>query len=408
MNTAARSSKRRMRTRRIWLRVESGSFKAFPMRSVRGRLLFSIFGSFLSSRRGADSGHGHTNCYYPQAADEHDISTYLRQSTFWPPGQPWGAAASERDCVECSDAVVVVVVSMLQGCRASRVSVHATSMKVHDVRCGAESGNSVHTRQISTRSCSPPSTMSFVAARGVAASRLLAARRPQVLPLLTRRSAESRRNLLNFLRRKPKNTPSEPEPILSQDDLFHPFSQSPFPAISARGEAIQKLAPCPTCLSEHTGTHAHVKAQPKNVKFECPDCGWPTHCSEEHWKADENHAKYCSRLREVNEDDHDLRSGRRIQEFELPGAPHLRCFCVLLCLIPSAGPQDTEAAISFANWDVFWYTRNFPSMDTERSRRHSSKLLTYPLTVGSVLHQWSPLMLSNQRLTPEGSRSLAG
>jgi hypothetical protein len=47
-------------------------------------------------------------------------------------------------------------------------------------------------------------------------------------------------------------------------------------------------------------------------------------------------------------------------------------------------------------------------MDTERSRRHASKLLTYPLTVGSVLHQNSPLTLSNQRVTPEGSRSLAG
>ena len=47
-------------------------------------------------------------------------------------------------------------------------------------------------------------------------------------------------------------------------------------------------------------------------------------------------------------------------------------------------------------------------MDTERSRRHASKVLTYPLTIGSVLHQHSNLTLSNQRLTPEGSRSLAG
>ena len=72
------------------------------------------------------------------------------------------------------------------------------------------------------------------------------------------------------------------------------------------------------------------------------------------------------------------------------------------------GPQDSEAAISFANWDVFWYTRDFPSMDSERSRRHASKLLTYPITIGSVLHQFSSLTLRNQRLTPEGSRSLAG
>jgi splicing suppressor protein 51 len=47
-------------------------------------------------------------------------------------------------------------------------------------------------------------------------------------------------------------------------------------------------------------------------------------------------------------------------------------------------------------------------MDTERARRHASKLLTYPITIASVLHQYSGLTLSNQRLTPEGSRSLAG
>lgn len=110
--------------------------------------------------------------------------------------------------------------------------------------------------------------------------------------------------------------------MLSQDDLFHPFSGSPFPALRARGEAIQKLAPCPVCAAEAKGAHgahAHTHAQPKAVKFECPDCGWPTHCSEEHWRADAEHKKYCSRLREVNEDEHDLRSGRRMKEFELPG-----------------------------------------------------------------------------------------
>jgi len=46
-------------------------------------------------------------------------------------------------------------------------------------------------------------------------------------------------------------------------------------------------------------------------------------------------------------------------------------------------------------------------MDSERSRRHASKLLTYPITIGGVLHQYSGITLSNQRLTPEGSRSLA-
>ncbi|EMD38331.1 hypothetical protein CERSUDRAFT_93860 [Gelatoporia subvermispora B] len=200
----------------------------------------------------------------------------------------------------------------------------------------------------------------------------------------------SSRSFLTWFRKdKPAQKIKQPEPILSQDNLFHPFSKSPFPAIRARGEAIQKLAPCPVCASAHNSVSAHTKAQPKAVKFECPDCGWPTHCSEEHWREDEDHQKYCKQLREVNEDEHDLRSGRKFKEFELPG------------------PQDAEAAVSFANWDVFWYTRGFPSMDTERSRRHASKILTYPLTIGSVLHQFSYLTLRNQRLTPEGSRSLA-
>ncbi|KAG6917788.1 hypothetical protein DXG01_001060 [Tephrocybe rancida] len=46
-------------------------------------------------------------------------------------------------------------------------------------------------------------------------------------------------------------------------------------------------------------------------------------------------------------------------------------------------------------------------MDTERSRRHASKLLSFPITIGSTIHQHSGLTLSNQRLTPEGSRSLS-
>lgn len=67
-----------------------------------------------------------------------------------------------------------------------------------------------------------------------------------------------------------------------------------------------------------------------------------------------------------------------------------------------------DETVSFANWDVFWYTRGFPSMDTDRMRRHASKLLTYPMTIASVLHQNSGFTLSNQRVTPEGMRSLAG
>jgi splicing suppressor protein 51 len=126
------------------------------------------------------------------------------------------------------------------------------------------------------------------------------------------------RSFFGLFKRKEQRF-TEPKPFLSEDNLFHPFSKSPFPAIRARGEAIKQLAPCPVCSSSHEHVHAHTKAQPKAVGFECPDCGWPTHCSEEHWAADKEHQKYCSRLREVNEDEHDLRSGRKIHEFDLPG-----------------------------------------------------------------------------------------
>lgn len=197
------------------------------------------------------------------------------------------------------------------------------------------------------------------------------------------RSAGRCRTFLNIFRNL--RPTSEPPPALNDNDLFHPFSKSPFPAVRARGETIQSLALCPVCTSESK----HTGGSPSRVKYECPDCGWPSHCSEEHWEVDEEHKKYCSRLREVNEDEHDLRRGRKMREFHLPG------------------PQAYEEAISFANWDLFWYTRGFPSMDTERSRRHATKLLTYPLTIGSVLHQNSGLTLNNRRVTPEGSRSLA-
>jgi mitochondrial splicing suppressor protein 51 len=125
----------------------------------------------------------------------------------------------------------------------------------------------------------------------------------------------SRRLIFPLFRKKLQEKAPEPTPTLSEDNLFHPFSKSPFPAIRARGDAIQSIAPCPVCSSDHTIDHA----SPRAVKFECPDCGWPTHCTEGHWKADADHRKYCSRLREVNEDEHDLRSGRRLREFELPG-----------------------------------------------------------------------------------------
>lgn len=198
-------------------------------------------------------------------------------------------------------------------------------------------------------------------------------------------------------------------PLYGPDDLFHPLESSPIPALRQKADNIKSLAPCPVCL-DHSVTEAktsglsdaeayrQVRGTVEKVKFTCPDCGFPTHSSEAHWQqGHEQHLEYCARLREINEDEHDLRSGREIKEFELPGV------------------QDYESTPSLASWDSLFYTRNFASVDSERSRRHVSKLLTYPMTIASVLHRLGPYAAGRtgtgsegSRLTTEGQRSMAG
>lgn len=160
--------------------------------------------------------------------------------------------------------------------------------------------------------------------RGATFPLINASFRLRVLSANLQQGFRGRRHFLNFVR-KFKPAASGKTTLLGEDDLLHPFSQSPFPAVKARGEAIRSFAPCPICSPSHGGHGVHDDStKPSRVKFECPDCGWPTHCSREHWEMDENHAKFCPRLREVNEDEHDLRSGRRMHEFELPGMSSTR------------------------------------------------------------------------------------
>lgn len=131
---------------------------------------------------------------------------------------------------------------------------------------------------------------------------------------------------------------------------------------------------------------------PAHVSFECPDCGIPVSCSEEHWADDyESHLEICDTLREINEDDHDLRSGRFFPEFEYPAA------------------QIEEAMVNMTNWDTFLYSREFKAINNERSLRQATRLLTYPVTIGSILHELSPYNIrSGGRLTAEGLKSLSG
>jgi mitochondrial splicing suppressor protein 51 len=190
---------------------------------------------------------------------------------------------------------------------------------------------------------------------------------------------------------------------LGPNDLFHPLSESPIPAMRQRARFMKQHALCPHPAHQQTRIPTSPRdpearkiegvsnEPPTHVSFECPDCGIATYCSEEHWADDfEAHLEICDTLRQINEDDHDLRSGRWFPEFEYPG------------------PQIDEALVNMTNWDTFLYTRQFEAINDDRNMRQVTKLLTYPVTLGSVLHELSPYTIRDGGLTPEGLKSLSG
>ena len=105
----------------------------------------------------------------------------------------------------------------------------------------------------------------------------------------------------------------------------------------------------------------------------------------------EAHLEVCDTIRQINEDDHDLRSGRFFHEFDYPG------------------PQDDLCMVNMTNWDTFLYTRQFNAVNHDRSMRQVTRMLTYPVTIASVLHELSPYNIrKGGRLTLEGLKSLSG
>ena len=147
------------------------------------------------------------------------------------------------------------------------------------------------------------------------------------------------------------------------------------------------IAPKPEDPNEAVGNVA-----PAHVDFECPDCGLPVYCTKEHWMDDyDKHLEICDTLRQINEDDHDLRSGRLFKEANVPEQ------------------QLEDAVVNMSNWDTFMYTRNFEAVDSDRSMRQITRLLTYPVTVASVLHELSPYVFkTGGRVTVEGLKSFSG
>ncbi|KAL9103813.1 MAG: hypothetical protein Q9163_001167 [Psora crenata] len=191
--------------------------------------------------------------------------------------------------------------------------------------------------------------------------------------------------------------------LLQPNNLFHPFSESPSPDIRRRAAFMKTHAYCPHPNHHRTRmplspqdpetrkTPEKTSQPPAFVRFECPDCGIPTYCSEEHWADDyEAHMEICETLREINEDDHDLRSGRFFPEFEYPG------------------PQIEEIVVNMTSWDTYLYSREYKAINEERSLRQATRLLTYPLTIGSILSELSPYDIrKTRRITYEGLRSLS-
>lgn len=201
--------------------------------------------------------------------------------------------------------------------------------------------------------------------------------------------------------------PTSEQPDL-RDKLFHPFTESPSQELRKRAAFMKQHAHCPHPSHQRTrqltapvGYDLEARksatlsegSPPRHVDFECPDCGVPVYCCEEHYMDDyESHLEICDTLRAANEDDHDLRSGRYFSEFEFPG------------------PQRAEEfLLNMSNWDTFLYTRDFPAMNDVRQVRHATRMLTYPITIASILHELSPYSIKQGgRLTPEGLRSFTG
>lgn len=77
---------------------------------------------------------------------------------------------------------------------------------------------------------------------------------------------------------------------------------------------MRQNAYCPHPDHQHS-QQATGQQPPRHVSYECPDCGIPVACSEEHFiDSYAEHLELCDLLRQINEDDHDLMSGRFFPE----------------------------------------------------------------------------------------------
>lgn len=187
-----------------------------------------------------------------------------------------------------------------------------------------------------------------------------------------------RRLLGSFVRSVLCLDPPPSPDVPTVENRFHPWDSSPAPDLRMRAATIRAKAKCPV-----TGL---------DINYTCPLSGIPTHHSREAWEQDEEYhrTKKYEILKKVNIYEHDLRSGRPFPEFDFPQA------------------QKQDNLVNMATWDTYLYTRGFYSMDTEFQLAVVTKMLSFPVTLASLLHQFSPYGIAPKGpMTIEGLKSVA-
>lgn len=129
------------------------------------------------------------------------------------------------------------------------------------------------------------------------------------------------------------------------------------------------------------------------VEFFDPVSGLPTHSSKEAYLKDTNYTESNrpELLKLAVAYENDSISKRDFPEYDL------------------AQEQAQGQLISYNNWDSWFYTRQFNSMETQFHVAQASKFLTYPITIASILASNTPYFLTNKQgsITHEGLKSLS-
>ncbi|XBW37682.1 hypothetical protein QEN19_003264 [Hanseniaspora menglaensis] len=165
------------------------------------------------------------------------------------------------------------------------------------------------------------------------------------------------------------------------ENRFKPWNElmSESAYVKAAVKQIQDCAVCPI-----TGG---------KVEYFDPISGLPTHSSEDAYLKDENYieSNRPELLKLAVAYENDSISKREFPEYDL------------------AQEQPQGQMISYKDWESWFYTRQFNSMETQFHIAQVSKFLTYPLTIASILSNNSPYLSSNKGgpITHEGLKSLS-